>query len=207
MVAEAVAGRCAEERIDWDKMAFTPGARAYGRVGPDTDDDFTGAVNAMGMLIEPFRYYGLAFEVKNPEQQARLGFLAEALCINCYPTDTTVRDAATPLFDFVWLASKKTFDAETPPIKYDKVGSDLDEPHHRVLVLNWCQQGRNFSHILKSCDASWVRNAPCRNIDCVTIQGVWTILHAIMTDAMRRDMMHHVHARRSSVFLNKGRPN
>ena len=110
MVPEAVAGRCAEERIDWDKMAFTPGARAYGRVGPD--DDFTGAVNAMGMLIERIRESSSCREVKNPEQQARLGFLAEALCINCYPTDTTVRDAASPLFDFVWLASKKTFDAE-----------------------------------------------------------------------------------------------
>ena len=151
-------------------MAFTPGARAHGRVGPD--DDFTGAVNAMGLLIEPFRCYSVAFEVKNKEQQDRLGPLAEAMCINCYPTDTTARDTATPLFDFIWLASKKTFDAEIPPINYDRVGSDLDEPHHRVLVLNWCQQGRNFSHILQPCEASWVRNAPCRDAGCVTIQGV-----------------------------------
>ena len=59
-----------ELRLSWrlpqsPGMSFTPGARAHGRLRPENDEDFTGGMNGMGMLIEPLRFYMASYGRSN----------------------------------------------------------------------------------------------------------------------------------------------
>lgn len=112
-------------------MAFTPGARAYGRL----DDYFSGAINAIGCTIEPFTFYKWTFGKKCVvlgDSQCCPGFVLNAYA----PEVAAADDFSQVLFDVVWTSSQPGLQDEGIAVT-TALRNDFDTcPAGRVLVVN-----------------------------------------------------------------------